>query len=727
MAFNGMESLVKIENSAFKFFQGDLLIEGNFPNLKYIGREAFRSSATAESRFDIACSSGPGIQIATDAFVGPYGEFRGVRGDSTGSIVKETTACMTTSTITVTTTTTATLTTATSTTTTYTATTTSTKIISTTRNAASSTKTTTTITITTTSLNAARTSSFTTVASSSTTSSPGDVPPAGSKAKSATGTIVAIVGVLIVLIVAVALWWFKCRPQTRANNAVHNPVFSLQESCADTTAAPPDPGLYGTLAASSGHSQDFYERVVVADAEVKAAGSTGNLLQKLDQIPAVELQVAVDEAAAHCDRDGHFDFVQPVQDALAFANNLLAQHVSDRQQHDAQRGRSASLYERPLDAGVELLPDGFNATDAATVHVYTQPTPLYGGLNGALGGWGDGGTGAMKHYMSYAKLMMTACKKLPTYSGRLFRGVCLPPSVVLGTKGVGDILELQAITSTSRTSDVLRDADFLGIGEEGAAQSGGGERTVLQFAALSAVEISRFSALGDAAEEEHGPDSGFVNEDEVLLLPGTRFKIDKITKWHFGVVEVQLHQLPPTAPDRVDGSISNDPAASDSSAASDPLGIYSSAAPLYENINTYLAPADGSAQSGSMLPPYVYNEMHGEHGMVVSLDPASNAPFPIDQGGKGGSSPAHALTSAARARSGTASVYDVVSTAGNNVDVLVATATTTGGAAIYSIPLDTGNDFATYDRTRADTMQTSSAAPSTAVYATYAGLHESAA
>lgn len=76
-------------------------------------------------------------------------------------------------------------------------------------------------------------------------------------------------------------------------------------------------------------------------------------------------------------------------------------------------------------------------------------------------------------------------------------------------------------------------ADVLGIGEEGAAQSGSGERTVLQFAALSAVEISRFSALGDAAEEEHGSDNGFVNEDEVLLLPGTRFKIDKITKCHF--------------------------------------------------------------------------------------------------------------------------------------------------------------------------------------------------
>lgn len=129
-----------------------------------------------------------------------------------------------------------------------------------------------------------------------------------------------------------------------------------------------------------------------------------------------------------------------------------------------------------------------------------------------------------------------------------------------------------------------------------------------------------------------------------------------------------------------------------------------------------------------MLPPYVYNEMQGEHGMVVSLNPAPNAPSSINQGGDGGSSPVYALASAARARSNTASVYDAASAAGHNADVLVATASTTSGAAIYSIPLDTGNDFATYDRARADTMQISSAPPSTAVYATYAGLpHESAA
>lgn len=204
VAFNGMESLVEIENSAFKFFQGDLLIEGNFPNLKYIGKEAFRSAGTAESRFDIACSSGPGIQIATDAFVGPYGEFRGVRGDSTGSIVKETTACMTTSTITVTTTTTATLTTATSTTTTYTATTTSTKTIS---------STTPTTATTSSSSTAVVTVPIPAPSIPPTTSaSPPAVPPSGSNVVAGNGTVVAIVvGVILVLLLIAggAWWWFK--------------------------------------------------------------------------------------------------------------------------------------------------------------------------------------------------------------------------------------------------------------------------------------------------------------------------------------------------------------------------------------------------------------------------------------------------------------------------------------------------------------------------------------
>ena len=206
-----------------------------------------------------------------------------------------------------------------------------------------------------------------------------------------------------------------------------------------------------------------------------------------------------------------------------------------------------------------------------------------------------------------------------------------------------------------------------------------------------------------------------------------RFKIDNITKWHFGVVEVQLHQLPPLPPIRDGGTVADLGAsfAADIGAVSDPLGIYSSAAPLYENMDTYLAPDDGGVRYMPALPPYMYIEMHGEQSMVVSLDPASNMLSSVDQGVAGGGSPVCALASAAGPNP--ASVYDAASSAGIDADVLVATSTSTGGAAIYSIPLDTGNDFATYDRVRADTMHASSTAPSITIYATCAGLQESAA
>ena len=44
--------------------------------------------------------------------------------------------------------------------------------------------------------------------------------------------------------------------------------------------------------------------------------------------------------------------------------------------------------------------------------------------------------------------------------------------------------------------------------------------------------------------------------------------------------------------------------------------------------------------------------------------------------------------------------YDSASAA-SDVDVLAATTNSAGVSAVYSIPLDTGNDFATYDRARA--------------------------
>ena len=114
----------------------------------------------------------------------------------------------------------------------------------------------------------------------------------------------------------------------------------------------------------------------------------------------------------------------------------------------------------------------------------------------------------------------------------LFRGVKLPASLLLGDLTVGDILTWWSFTSTTTTSDVLQSTDFLGIGKAGAKATVGKKRTVFHIKAFNGINIKPFSAIS--------------NEDEVLLRPGSQFVIDAINEWHYGVTEIQMHQVPST-------------------------------------------------------------------------------------------------------------------------------------------------------------------------------------
>ena len=546
---------------------------------------------------------------------------------------------------------------------------------------------------------------------------------------SAPAAVVAVIIIIVVLLIpiTVALVRFKRKGQERtptetfeysaSGNAAtapattHNPAFTLYDTGLVSSA--PSEG-YGSPYSSCDaplSAQHFYERVVSTESETPTLHF--NLITSLLTTLTVGLRAAVDKAAVHCCLNSDYTFEGPVDDALAFGKELLAD------EHKRQQQESSSDYESP-----RQFPQEFTEPDAAAIHIYTQHTPLYPGLNGALGGWGRDGVAAAPHYLQYAKLLLNSCSKLPTYSGRLYRGVCLPLSVVLGGLGVGDILEHRSITSTSRSADVLRDKSFLGIGDEGVLPDNG-ERVVFQYAALSAVSISRFSS--------------FKGEEEYLLLPGTRFMIDSIKRsgkicyqresacsralvgrfrkgdeathqrllsrcggvllslsadervsddviafcrWEFGVVEVQLHELPPDVPGRV---------------RVDPLGVYGSVCPLYEDINHYLAP---TASAGySTLPPLVYDQTHGEYGMIVTVDAPSSTPVYDQASGK----------VVVYDQASSTPFYDMAS--GKDTDVRIFTANSAGVSAVYNIPLDTGNDVATYDRVRAETMSSTSVVP----------------
>lgn len=278
------------------------------------------------------------------------------------------------------------------------------------------------------------------------------------------------------------------------------------------------------------------------------------------------------------------------------------------------------------------MPKGLTAGHAATVHVYTQDTPLYKGLNGALGGWGDGGAAASAHYLPYAKLLTAALKRMPRFEGRLFRGVRLAAAGLLDGAVVGDVLELDSFVSTSTSSDVLLDKTFLGMGDIG-------ERTVFQYIAFTAVDIQRYSAM---------------NEQEVLLLPGTRVRIDSIQQYANGVTEVQCHELPPNAPGRRPSEVGGGAAAGGAAGggAAGPAGNGDGPDPLgdflrgneespYEAI--YLTPGEDAfaAQSESSLPSFVYDDISGtvkakakpetiEYAVYVSLPTNGGSAVPPD-------------------------------------------------------------------------------------------------
>lgn len=321
-----------------------------------------------------------------------------------------------------------------------------------------------------------------------------------------------------------------------------------------------------------------------ADATLKRPNRVP-LSKRLESTLTVSLQLAVSKAAAHCNQRGGgraCDFNAAVKKAEAFGAKLLRK--SGRQQQQQPQPQPP-------------LPKGLTAGHAATVHVYTQDTPLYKGLNGALGGWGDGGAAASAHYLPYAKLLTAALKRMPRFEGRLFRGVRLAAAGLLDGAGVGDVIELDSFVSTSTSSDVLLNKTFLGMGDIG-------ERTVFQYIAFTAVDIQRYSAM---------------NEQEVLLLPGTRVVIDSIQQYANGVTEVQCHELPPKAPGRrpsevgggADGGGPAVPAGKGN--GPDPLGDFlrGNGESLYEAI--YLTPGEDAfaAQSKSSLPSFIYDDISG--------------------------------------------------------------------------------------------------------------------
>lgn len=93
-----------------------------------------------------------------------------------------------------------------------------------------------------------------------------------------------------------------------------------------------------------------------------------------------------------------------------------------------------------------------------------------------------------------------------------------------------------AFTSTTESSDVLRNPHFLGFD--------GDDRTVFVLKIKSGVRIKRFSNFGgDEISSDDEENEGISDEDEVLIKPGTQFLITDITEFPGGVTQVSLTEV----------------------------------------------------------------------------------------------------------------------------------------------------------------------------------------
>jgi len=250
--------------------------------------------------------------------------------------------------------------------------------------------------------------------------------------------------------------------------------------------------------------------VATAEADVQLS-----LRTDLATTPTVGLRDAVASAVRHALCNNH-EMQQALEASLLFATNLVARRKAF----------------------------GLSVDQAAAVHLYSQEMPhnrpFYSLLNGALGGWGDGGHAPIKHYLPYIKLALDGIALLPKEDGLVvYRGVrSVPLETLLCGKQVGDILSWWAFTSTTGNPDVLRDSAFFGIGSQW------GARTVFKITTKTGVRIKHFSDFGADFEYYLQPfGSEGQNEDEILISPGTQFEIVGIESYTNDVTEVELVEV----------------------------------------------------------------------------------------------------------------------------------------------------------------------------------------
>jgi hypothetical protein len=356
-----------------------------------------------------------------------------------------------------------------------------------------------------------------------------------------------IVGVLVFGLLGGAGIMFACRDKCHKGLPTKQPTAQLTTKQAVNTS-------YANTFPT--HIQQiFYERIAVNEAELYDPVYTQSPFEGMDKLPVTSLSEAAAAAQMHCGGD----LQAAVNAAEAFAAMLAVKKK----------------------LGV------LTQAEAAALNLYSQETPLYHFVNGAIQGYGEGGRDVLHHYLPYIKLFLAALLKLPPLPTTIvYRGVRLPRHMIIRGASAGDQITWWGIISTSRSADALRSVNFLGVGEEGAANVG--ERTVFQIRSTGGRDISPYCVWGE-------------EEAEVILPPGSRFTIDTITTGlEYNIVEVRMHQLEVV-------SNSTYAVAGQSGGTGDTLYAEPIEEPLYDEAH-YLLPQAMHNQGGGDANLHVVNE-----------------------------------------------------------------------------------------------------------------------
>ena len=159
---------------------------------------------------------------------------------------------------------------------------------------------------------------------------------------------------------------------------------------------------------------------------------------------------------------------------------------------------------------------GLQQDEQAAINLYTQETPFYQKLNEALR---NNDQRTLQVWYSYLKLFFTALYKLPEYKGTVWRGVAKDLSATFHENSEHVWWAFSSCTSSVK---VLKSPSFLGAT---------GARTLFNIEVFDGRNVSEFSDL---------------NEDEILLLPGTRLRVISVLPQPPGLHIIHLKQIKPS-------------------------------------------------------------------------------------------------------------------------------------------------------------------------------------